>query len=201
MRPSNNLPIPPKYTSFWATICDTPIFYPSLPEYNPPFKHPYATESTLRPKYTPILNIYMRPCQNLPLPPRIAYGSWSPFFTNICDTPIIHPPFQNIPPSISSGAPRIYPIFQEYTPIFYNYMRRSQNLCRPPRIYPPPRYICDLSRIYQSLQNIPPSSPLCDTPIIYPWPPSRNIPSPLNIYMRHSRNPPLFQNIPLKYSN
>ena len=62
----------------------------------------------------PFLDNYMRYFHNSPLPSRI------------------YPPF------ISSGAPKIYPIFPEYTPLFYNYVRCSQNLSRPPRIYPPP---------------------------------------------------------------
>ena len=155
---------------------------------NPPFD----------PKYTPILNIYMRPCQNLPLPPRIAYPPFYNYMRHSHNSPSLpeYTPFyikwgsQNLP-----HLSRIYPHFLQLYATLPESMSPSQNLP------PPPRYICDLSRIYQSLQNIPPSSPLCDTPIIYPWPPSRNIPSPLNIYMRHSRNPPPFQNIPLKYSN
>ena len=119
MRPSHNLPIPPEYTPFLDTM-RTPIIYPSLPEYTRP------------------LNIYMLHSRNPPYP----------HFKHIyAILPESTPPFQNISSFISNRAPRIYPIFTEYTPppIFYNYMRRSQNQSHPPRIYPtlpiyPPKY-------------------------------------------------------------
>ena len=62
MRPSHNLPLPPR------------IY--------PPFQQLYATlpESTHPPpEYTPIFNNYkiMRPSQNLLLPPRIFFSSGS----------------------------------------------------------------------------------------------------------------------------
>ena len=111
------------------------------------------------------------------------------------------PHSQNIPPFIYSGAPRIYPFLPEYIPLFYNYMRRSQNLSRPTRVPPslldmrpsqnppPPPF----KHLYVTL----PKSIL--RPKIYPL---------LNIYMRYSHDPPLpeytsfyikrrFQNLPL----
>ena len=130
MQPSHNLPIPPEYTPFWATICNANIIYPSLPEYTPPpFKHLYATltESTLRPK--------------------ILY---------------------------QVGLPECTPSFQS-TPLFYNFMRCSRNLSRPPRIYPAlPEYTP--SPLYMRPSRIYPFfTTTCDTPIIYPSLPKTSI--------------------------
>ena len=56
---------------FLTTVCDPPRIYPSLPE--------YTTFSTT-------IYIYVRPSQNLPLPPRIY-----PLLLTIGDTPRIYP--------------------------------------------------------------------------------------------------------------
>ena len=171
MRPSHNLSIPPEFTSFWCTICNAHIIYPSLPENNPPppaFKHLYATltESTLRPKIYPNFK-HLRPSQNLPLPPRFGYP---PFLTTIFDTSIIHP---SLP---------------EYTP-FYSKCG-SQNLTHLSRIYPLfYNYICDAPRIYPALPEYTPP-PFRNTTLPEYTHPSRIYPL-LHYYMRHSHNRPL----------
>ena len=117
MRPSQNLPLPPRvYPLFSTTICDTPKI------------HPTPSFST---------NLYMRPSQNLPLSSRNA-----PLLINMYDPLRIYPSLsefrplfnnynnmrrsQNIPlpPRIPSPLP------------FNNYVRHSQNLPLPHRIYP-----------------------------------------------------------------
>ena len=76
MRPSQNLPLPPRiYLPFQPIyVCDPPRIYPSqnTPRFStticdPPIIHPYLPENT------PLFNNYdiMRPSQNLPLPLRI----------------------------------------------------------------------------------------------------------------------------------
>ena len=50
------------------------------------------------------------------------------------------------------SAPRIYPSLLEYTPLFNKYMRPSQNIPLPPRIYPP------FQQLYATLpESAPPS--------------------------------------------
>ena len=113
--PSQN--IPPFSTT--TIVCDPPRIYPSLPE------------------YTPLFNNYMRPSQNLPLSPRIYF----PFQQRqYYATPL---PPQNLPTTIIlSNPPRIYSSLPEYTPFSTNlYVRPSQNLPLPPRIYPHPLHI------------------------------------------------------------
>ena len=98
---------------------------------------------------------YKLPFQNLPLPPRIylpfpqlnaSLPKSIPHTGTI--SPIPHlleilqkstPPSQNIPPFFhyKSDALRINVSIPEYTPIFYNYMRRSQNQPLPHKIYNP----------------------------------------------------------------
>ena len=78
MRPSQNLPLPPRiYPPFQQR-------YATLPESTPPSKnmHPFLT------------NAHVRPSQNLPLPPRI----YLPFQQLYATLPESTPPSQNIPP-------------------------------------------------------------------------------------------------------
>ena len=136
MRPSQNPPLPEYTTLFNKCICAT------LPE-SPPSQN------------IPLFNNYVRPSENLPLPP-IIYPS---LFNNYN----IMRPFQNRP-----LPPRIYPsIFNNY-----NIMRPSQNLPIPPRIYPPLFNKCICVTLPESTppsQNTPPfSATICDPPRIYP---------------------------------
>ena len=85
-------------------MCDPPRIYPSLTE------------------YTPLLNIYMRPSQNLSLPYRI----YPPFEHLYATLPESNPPSQNTPPFLTTicDPPRIYPFLSEYTPF-----STSVNIC------------------------------------------------------------------------
>ena len=72
MRPSQNLPLPPRIYPLLNNAIRRPRNLPLLPE------------------YTPLFNNYMRPSQNLPLPPWIY-----PLFHNYvqCNPPRIYPEF------------------------------------------------------------------------------------------------------------
>ena len=134
MRPSENIPLSPRIHS--RTICDTPIIYPSLPEYtalytsicDPPRIYP---SSQNMPPFKHLS--YLRHSKNIPFPPRI----YSPL-KHLCATlPEYTTLSRNIPP---------------------NYMRHSHNLHLPPRTHRPFKTaICDrpeytlLPRIYPSL--------------------------------------------------
>ena len=150
-------------------MCDPPRIYPSLPD------------------YTLFFNSYMRPPQNLPLPPKI-YPPFQELYATLPEStppaqniPLFHnynimrlsqqryatlpkstPPSYNIPSFQQMhmcDPPRIYPSLPKYTPLFNNYMRRSQNLLLPPRIYPffTTIIICDPLRIYPCLpESTPP---------------------------------------------
>ena len=96
--------------------------------------------------------------------------------------------------------PRIYPSLSDYTLFFNNYMRPSQKLPLPPRIYSPPfnNYMRPSQNLPLPPWNIPPFSTttiLCDPPRIYPSLPEY---TPLfNNYniMRRSQNLPLLPRI------
>ena len=164
MRPSQNLPLPSEYSlphPFLVTICDPPrSIYPSLPEYTPLFNtylcdplriYPSVPEHSLPPfqqlcstlpestppsQNIPFFNNYVRSSQNLPIPPS---QNIPPFSTPIWHLPESTPPSQNIPPFSTTicDPPRIYPSLREYTPsLFSYYMRPSQNLPLPLRMYP-----------------------------------------------------------------
>ena len=113
MRCSQNLPLFPKiYTLFNKCTCAT-LSESSPPSQNiPPFLTTICDPPRIYPslpKYTPLFHNYMRPSQNLPLPPRI------------------------------------YPLFHKYI-----IMQHSQNLTLPPRICSSfkPIYMCDHPIIY-----------------------------------------------------
>ena len=171
-------------------MSSNPRIYPSLPEYTP-----FST------------NVYVRPSQNLPLPPRI----YPPFQQLYATLPECTPPSQNIPPFsttiILCDPPRIYPSLPEYTPLCnnYNIMRPSQNIPLLPRISPlfQQIYMCDPPRIYPPpSQNIPPFQQLYATipETTHPlrkkhpsflttiWPPSLSeyIPRPLSTIFQES---------------
>ena len=102
------------------------------------------------PEYTHIFNTYMPPSQGSTPPSQNIL----PFSTTICD-PL-----------------RIYPSLPEYTSsLFSYYMRPSQNIPLPPRIYPPFQHLhATLSESTHPSQNIPPPflATICDPPRIYP---------------------------------
>ena len=110
------------------------------------------------PEYTPLFNQFI--CATLP--------EYTPLFSQfICATlPESTPPSQNIPP-FSTNL----------------YVRSSQNLPLPPRIYPPfqQMYICDPPRIYLSVPENTPfftnyMRPSQNLPLPEYTPPSQNIP-------------------------
>ena len=156
-------------------MCGPPRIYPSLPEYT-----------------SLSANLYVRPSQNLPLPPRI------------------YPPFQQI---YMCDPPRIYPSLPEYTPLFTKYICATlpestppaQNiplfsttmlLCGAPGIYPSLSEYTPFQQLYGTLsETTPPSEnapPFFDNYMTPPPPSSQNIPLlPLYNYMRYSKNLPL----------
>ena len=134
--------IPPPFS---ITMCDPPRIHPSLPEYTPLLFNNYnimrpSQNLPLLPRIYPppfSTNWYVRPSQNLPLPTRI----YPPPFQriDICDPSRIYSSSQNIPPFQQMhmcDSPSIYPSLPEYTPLFNNYVRPSQNLPLPPRMHP-----------------------------------------------------------------
>ena len=112
----------------------------------------------------------MRPSKNPPPPP----GIYPPFKQLFVTLPESTPPSQsqNILPFLTTICDplRIYPSLPEYTPIFNNYMRPSQNLPLRPKIYP-------LFNNY-----VRPSQNLHLPPRMYPL---------FNNYVRPSQNLPL----------
>ena len=132
--PSRN--IPPFSTTI--ILCDPPRIYPSLPEYTPP---PFSTTlydapriDPSLPEYTPLFNNAIRRSQNRPLHPRI----YPPFNKCTCATlPESTPPSQTIPSYSTTicDPHRNYLSLPEYTSLFNNYMRPSQNLPLRPKIY------------------------------------------------------------------
>ena len=200
----------------------------TLPESTPPSQNiPPLSENMCDPARTypppsqniPPLsaNLYVRPCQNLLLPPRI-YPPYQPICATLPEpTPPlrIYPPYQPIymcdPARIYSFLPEYSPLISQFicvtlpesTPPCQNipplsanlYVRPCQNLLLPPRIFPSyqPIYMCDPTRIYPSLPEYTPliSQFICAT-LPESTPLSQNIP-PLsdNLYVPPSQNLPL----------
>ena len=172
MRPSQNIPLPPRiYPLSNKCMCD-----PTLLKSPPP------------PRTYPLFNNYniMRPSQNLPLPPRI-YPPFQSIY--VCDNNYMrpsHPSPQNIP-----VFQQLYATFPKSTPPSQNiglppfsinvYVRPSQNLSLPPRIYPP------FQQLYATLpESTPPFQNISPFQQMYVRP-SQNLPLPPRIY-------PLFNN-------
>ena len=161
-------------------MCDPPRIYPSLPKYTPLFnKFICATlpQSTPPSQSIPPLsaNLYVRPSQNLPLPPKI-YPSFQQIY--MCDPPTIYPSLPEYTPLISqfkcATLPESTHLSQNTPPFSTNiYVRPSHNLPLPPIIYPP------YQPIYMSHPRLR----------IYPS-------SPFYNYMRYSKNTPQSLNMP-----
>ena len=114
MRPSQNLPLPPRiYSPFehLRSICDPLGFHPSLPEYNRLSYKATLLESTL-----PLFSQLCEHSYDLPLPVRIYP---SPFLNIYATLPESTPPSLNIPTPPPPPPLNIY-------------MRHSQNLHVPP---------------------------------------------------------------------
>ena len=203
---SQNLPLPPRIYPPFQDKClrfpestllpeHTPLYNQficaTLPESTPPSQNilPFST------------NLYVRPSQNLPLPPRI-YPPFQQMY--ICDPPIIYlsvpeyTPFLTnyMRPSQNLPLPDYTPLFNKcivrpsqniplplkINPLFNNYVRPSQNMPLPPRIY---SSLFNNYNIMRPFQNRP------LPPRIYPsifnnynimWP-SQNLPIPPGIYL------------------
>ena len=138
-------------------------------------------------------------------PPRI----YPPYHLFICATlPESTLPSQNIPPPplisqfICATLPESTFPSQNIPPLSANlYVRPSQNLPLPLRIYPPFQqiYMCDPPRIYPSLPECTPlfNKFICVTLSEF-TPPSQNIPTlSANLYVRPSQNLPLPEYTPL----
>ena len=131
---SQNLPLPPRIYPLFNKYMRPSQNILLPPRIYPPFQQLYAT----LPKSTPtsqnigptlLFNSSMRPSKNIP----------PPFSTTICDPPRFYPSLPECTPfsmSTICDPPTIYPSLPEYTTLFNNYMRPSQNLLIPPRIYP-----------------------------------------------------------------
>ena len=156
MRPSQNIPLPPRiYPLFNKCMCD-----PTLPESTPPPPEYISFSTTIilcgppriypSPESTPLFNqfmcattticdfpfssnVYVRPSQNLPLLPRIYPQAFQQLIATL---PESTPPSQNISPfqQMYVRLSQNLPSLPEYTPLFNNYMRLSQNIPLPPRI-------------------------------------------------------------------
>ena len=118
MRPSQNLPLPPRIYPLFQ------LLYATLPESTPLSQNipPFSTTMWDPPRIYP----------SLP-------GSISPFSRTISDPHRIYPSLTEYTPPFKTicDPPRIYPSLPEYTSLFNNYkiMRSSQNLPFPPRIF------------------------------------------------------------------
>ena len=133
--PSQNIP---PFQQIYATL---PEYILLPPRIYPPFQQLYAT----LPKSTPpsqnigptlLFNNSMRPSQNLPPPPPRIYPPFQQLYATLLDST---PPSQNVPHfqcQLYATLPQSTPPSQNNTPLFNNYMRPSQNLLIPPRIYP-----------------------------------------------------------------
>ena len=160
-------------------------------------------------EYTSFFRNYVRPSQNLPLPPRIY-----PLFQQLCETlPESTPPSQNIPPFSTTicDPPRIYSSLLKYTTVFNNYMR-----CDPPRIHPSlseytplfNQFICaNLPESTPPSQNIPPFQELYPTlpestpPSQNLLPPFKTVCDPHRIYPSLLEYTPLFNNYKIMRSS
>ena len=183
MQPSQNLHLPPRFYPPFQQIymCDPPRIYHPPPLFNK------FTCATLPESTTPSQNI---PSFSTPIcdPPRI-YSSlleYTPFSTPICD------------------PPRIYPSLPEYTPLFNTYMRPSQNLPLPSRIYPPFQHLyATLPESTPPPQKITLSSTtviLCDVPKIYPSFPEYTPPPFQQLYATLPESTHPSRNIPPPFS-
>ena len=149
-RPSQNLPLPPRiyplfkhqYTTlqestptthnippplFLTTLCDTPITYPSLPEYATFLYKVTLPNLPIPLRIYPPFNFYMRPSEKLPLP------EYTPSFTTLYDIiPIIYPRLTEYTHLSYKVKLQESTLPTQYIPPFYT-KGRSQNLLFPVR--------------------------------------------------------------------
>ena len=128
-------PFPPRIYPLSTTICDIQSINPPPKTYHQ-FQQIYMCDPLrIYPSfplriYPALFNNSMWPSQNMP-PFQQIY---------MCDPPKIYSPLSEYTPLFSNyiyNHPIIHPSFSEYTPPpFNNYMRHSQNIPLPLRIYP-----------------------------------------------------------------
>ena len=160
--PPSQDPPPPHYCDYVKCIRLPESTSPS--QNIPPFQQIYAT----LPEYTlssqnipPFSTIICDPPKIYPSVPE--YRPYPPFQQLYATLPesTLPPPSKNIPPFSTTicDPPRFYPSLPECTPLFNNYMRPSQNLLIPPRIYPN----------FQQLQDYatPPPPSICPSLLEY----------------------------------
>ena len=173
MRPSQNLPLPPRIHPQSQQLG----YYGTLPESIPPSQNipPFSTTIILSDpprmypslsEYTPLFNKFIcvtRISQNLPLPPRIY-----PLSTSICD------------------PPRIYPSLPEYNPIFKNFYLYASL----PESIPPSHNIPPFNNCTRHSQKLPiPQRIHSSFSQLYDPPPSQNV--SLVSFIQYSKNLPL----------
>ena len=191
----------PEYTPLFVISVFESQNQPSLPEYTPLFNQFIcATLPESTPPSQNILpfstNLYVRPSQNLPLPPRIyplfnkcrpiyvtlpestsPSQNIPPFSPTICDPLRIYPS-QNIPPfstNVYVRPSQNIPLPLKIYPLFNHYVRPSHNLPLPRRIYSSLFNNYNIMRPFQNRPLPPEYTPpfsaniiLCDPPRIYP---------------------------------
>ena len=191
---SHSLPLPPRIYPLFQQL------YATLPEYTPPSQN-----------IPPFQQMYVRPYPpEISPPPFLEHIPFSTTMI-LCDPPRIYPFLPESPPPFQSiyvcdnnymrpshPSPQNIPVFQqlyatfpESTPPSQNiglppfstnvYVRLSQNLPLPPRIYPP------FQQLYATLpESTPPFQNISPFQQMYVRP-SQNLPLPPRIY-------PLFNN-------
>ena len=143
MRPSQNLPLPPRiyplFQQLYATLPKSTTHPPPPPPYQniPPFNNyvqPSQNLILLTRIYPTFQQIYIVwPSQNLPLPPWI-YSPFNNYMRLSQNLPL--PPSQNIYPHFQqqfyyATLPKIYPSLPEYTPLSTTVCDTTRNLRRP----------------------------------------------------------------------
>ena len=145
MRPSQNLPLPPRIYPFFQQLYAT-IPESTSPSQNiPPFQQLYATLPESTPpsqNIPPFQPIYM--CDPPRIYPSLPESSRSPFSTTISDLPRIYPSLSEYTPILQLYAtlPESTPPSRNILPFFNNYnsMRPSQKSTPPSKNYPPPPF-------------------------------------------------------------
>ena len=186
----------------------------------------YVRFLRLPPRIYPLFHYYMGHSKILPLPPR----KYPLFYNYYATLPESTPPSQNTPPpflQLCATLTESSTSFQNIA-LFHKYMRHSQNVPLPPRIYPlfniyvqppPPRIYrslseytllsttsCEVPRIYPSLPEYTPlfqnciarSQKLLIPPKIYTPPPPTPESTPLHIPPPTPESTPLHISPPLR---
>ena len=181
MRRSQNIPLPPRYTPFSTTTCDTPSIYPSLPDYASPFPQVDPTLPKFGPPSLPEYTLFSTTISDAPG----IYSSLPEYISLVYDYIYMWRFLQNLHLFL-----RICPLFHLQESIafyqkitfFHYYMRRLPDSTPPSENIPPP-----LSTI------------LFDPPSIYASLPEYTL--YFYNYMRRSHNLPLHPKIYPRFHN